>query len=204
MGKVEQNKKLKKETLLSSAYDLFLSKGPENTSISEICEKAGVAKGTFYLYYRNKKDIEQELIIKHSEAIIISVLKKLQNENVTEFSDKIIYIANSIINYLNDNREFLKFIDKNLSKGLFSKVLDNTLIKNSDETIFDYKGIYYDMIEESGYRFNDPDMLLYLVVELVGSTVNTSVLYNVPCDIETIKPHLFSAIKAIIESQKEI
>ena len=48
MKKVEQNKMLKKEALLESAYELFTTLGFHKTSISDIASGAGVAKGTFY------------------------------------------------------------------------------------------------------------------------------------------------------------
>ena len=49
MGRVEENKKKKKEALFRTAYELFTTKGINSTAISDIVEKAGVAKGTFYL-----------------------------------------------------------------------------------------------------------------------------------------------------------
>lgn len=33
---------------MKTAYELFLNKGYENTSIDEIIAKAGIAKGTYY------------------------------------------------------------------------------------------------------------------------------------------------------------
>ena len=50
MGKIDEKKKKKKEALLNTAYELFTTKGLNSTAISDIVEKAGVAKGTFYLY----------------------------------------------------------------------------------------------------------------------------------------------------------
>ena len=57
MGKVDENKKKKKEALFNTAYELFTTKGINATAISDIVEKAGVAKGTFYLYFKDKYDI---------------------------------------------------------------------------------------------------------------------------------------------------
>ena len=54
MGKIEVNKKQKKESLLNTAFSLFTSKGFQKTSISDIVDNAGVAKGTFYLYFSDK------------------------------------------------------------------------------------------------------------------------------------------------------
>lgn len=54
MGKLEENKKRKKQLLLDSSFDLFMKKGWLETTISDIVKQANVAKGTFYLYYKDK------------------------------------------------------------------------------------------------------------------------------------------------------
>ena len=41
----------RKQELLKIAYKMFLSKGYENTSVDEIIEEAGIAKGTYYYYF---------------------------------------------------------------------------------------------------------------------------------------------------------
>ena len=40
MGKIDNNKKYKKETLLNTAFDLFTTKGINKTSISDIVDNA--------------------------------------------------------------------------------------------------------------------------------------------------------------------
>lgn len=57
LKKAALKKKQKKESLLNTAFELFLTKGLAKTTISDIVEKAGVAKGTFYLYFKDKYDI---------------------------------------------------------------------------------------------------------------------------------------------------
>ena len=57
MGKLELNKKRKKSALYNTAFELFTTKGLAKTTISDIVENAGVAKGTFYLYFKDKYDI---------------------------------------------------------------------------------------------------------------------------------------------------
>ena len=51
MSKVDENKQQKRESLLDSAFQLFIEHGFSKTSISDIVHNAGVAKGTFYLYF---------------------------------------------------------------------------------------------------------------------------------------------------------
>lgn len=49
-----------KEKLFSTAVGLIKEKGYASVTVSEICEQAGVAKGTFYVHYTSKEDIIRE------------------------------------------------------------------------------------------------------------------------------------------------
>ena len=62
MGKLELNKKKKKDALFNTAFELFTTKGLTKTTISDIVDQAGVAKGTFYLYFKDKYDIRNKLV----------------------------------------------------------------------------------------------------------------------------------------------
>ena len=53
MGKALENKLKKRTALLDSAYELFTTMGFTKTTIRDIASKAGVAKGTFYLYFKD-------------------------------------------------------------------------------------------------------------------------------------------------------
>ena len=58
MKKGEKRKKM----LLKIAYDMFLTNGYENTSVDEIIEKAQIAKGTYYYYFKSKEQMLEEII----------------------------------------------------------------------------------------------------------------------------------------------
>ena len=69
MGKAYQNKLKKRAALLDSAYELFSTKGIAKTTIREIADNAGVAKGTFYLYYTDKSDILDALVSAKAKSV---------------------------------------------------------------------------------------------------------------------------------------
>ena len=50
-----------RKEILNAAQHLFISKGYEETSISDIMEMAGGAKGMFYRCFGSKEDVRQDL-----------------------------------------------------------------------------------------------------------------------------------------------
>lgn len=50
-----------KSEILKAAQELFLSRGYDNTSIADIMELVGGAKGMFYRFFQSKEEVMQEL-----------------------------------------------------------------------------------------------------------------------------------------------
>lgn len=50
-----------KREILTAAKELFLSKGYEETSVSDIMERAGGAKGMFYRFFESKEEVMHAL-----------------------------------------------------------------------------------------------------------------------------------------------
>ena len=52
----------RREAILAAALDEFSSRGFEAARLDDVARRAGVAKGTIYLYFRDKENLFQELI----------------------------------------------------------------------------------------------------------------------------------------------
>ena len=194
MGKAEQNKKLKMENLLNTSFELFTSKGLNKTSISDIVEKAGVAKGTFYLYFKDKYDIRNRLIAHKSSLLFMEAYKALQDAKIEGFEDRFIFIIDYVLDELAANKGLLAFIYKDLSWAVFKKAL-TTPVSHDD---VDFGEVYRNMLDESGFKFRDPEVMLFLIIELAGSTGYSSIMYDDPVSLSELKPHLEAAVKSII------
>jgi AcrR family transcriptional regulator len=199
MGKVDTNKKLKENSLLRTAFEFFTTKGFSKTSITDIVSKAGVAKGTFYLYFKDKYDIRNKLISHKSSQLFKTAVSELGSElNSLSFEDKLIKIIDNIINQLNENQSLLTFISKNLSWGIFKNAITTPV---SDDDV-NFSEIYQNMLEESPNGFRDPEIMLFMIIELVSSTCYSAILYKEPCSLAKLKPYLYDSIRLII-SQHE-
>jgi AcrR family transcriptional regulator len=199
--KKDELKNEKENRLLNAGFKLFMEKDIKNTSIQDIVDEANVAKGTFYLYFKDKYELRDILIAKKSMALFSEAIHSLRNNHIENFSDQIIFVINYIVDEFSKSPLLLKFIYKNLSWGIYSKtvlkIYENN--KNSNDSMV---SLFLNGIKENNIKLKNPDVTLYMIVELVGSTCFNSILYNEPLPIEEFKPYLYELIKNLLDQKK--
>lgn len=195
MGKVDENKQQKEDALFRSAYNLFMSNGISKTSIHDIVQDAGVAKGTFYLYFKDKFEIRDRLIARTAEKLFKAANTELKKVNVPKFEDKIIFIVDYVLEQMKKNKAVLRFVSKNLSWGVFRAAIEQkeeaTGVKNLLEEL---------LAECPDVHIEAPDTMLFLIIELASSASYSTILDNDPVSYEELKPYLNASIRAIIKS----
>lgn len=197
MGILEQ-KNEKENRLLDTAFKLFTEKGIKATSIQEIVDNANVAKGTFYLYFKDKYEIRDVLIAKKSKKLFTDALTKMRKNYIKDFADQIIFIINYVIDELSKNQLLLKFISKNLSWGVYNETilkLYNKQEKTEDGLYF----LFLKGVEENHIDLKNPKVTLFMIIELVSSTCFDSILYQNPLPIEEYKPYLYDVIRDLLK-----
>ena len=188
-----------KETrLLDTAFKLFTEKGLKDTSIQDIVDNADVGKGTFYLYFKDKYEIRDILIIKKSRKLFNDALTALRKKkDINKLEDQIIFIIDHVINALKRNHLLLKFISKNLSWGAYSQTVNKLYEdnENNDDGIYQ---LFLKGIKENNIKLKNPEVTLFMIIELVSSTCFNSILYKEPLPIEDYKPFLYDTIRKLI------
>lgn len=197
-SKVLENKKNKKNALLKSAFDLFTKTDIHSVSVQDIVKQAGVAKGTFYLYFKDKYQARDVLIQNEAMRLFNNAHLELEKNDIQDFEDAVVYIINQVLLQLENNPIILKFIERNLSWGIFHEHLQNTIEGNTLDLVSNFRSL----AEKNGYYFDRPEVVLYIIIETVGSTCYNSILYNQPLPIKEFKPYLFQSIRAILRSYK--
>lgn len=198
MGKVDDNKRQKRERLLNKAYELFTTKGFTNTSISDIVENADVAKGTFYLYFKDKYDLKDKLVEYKTQELFLVANTSLEENNIHGLEEQLIFIIDFIVEKLRNDEGLLRLISKNLIMGALRQTLIST--EKRDNEVYNN---FLKLVENDEYEYNDIDVLLFTVVELAGSTCFNSIIYNEPLPLDEYKPYLYRTVRLIIDSYRK-
>ena len=196
---IQIKKNAKENRLLEAAYKEFTTKGVNNTSIQDIVASAGVAKGTFYLYFKDKYDLQNKLITKKSRELFNDALKELANNYITSFADQLIFVINHVIDYLKNEPILINFISKDLSLGFYSDKLSN-LLENKALGVND---VFMEAIKKNKVKLKNPEVTLFMIIELVSSTCFTSISKNYPLSIEEYKPYLNKMITKMIYADEK-
>lgn len=189
----------KEERLLDEGFKLFTTKGLKNTSIQDIVNKANVAKGTFYLYFKDKYELHDILIMKKSKKLFNDALNSLNKSNVTDFVDQIIYIVDYVIDELVKDPILIQFIAKDLAWGVFNKTILELYSREEAEED-GLVSLFLTGVEENNIKLDNPQVSLFMIIELVSSTCFTSILYSEPLPIKEYKPFLHKEIKKILQN----
>ncbi len=80
MGRIKSDNREKYELLRSAALDLFYEQGIGRTTVAQIAARAGVAKGTFYLYFPTKERLVEELFLYCLQRSVAACAEGLEAE----------------------------------------------------------------------------------------------------------------------------
>ena len=67
-----RRKEARPEEITSAALDLFVERGFANTRLVDVASRAGVSKGTLYLYFANKEDLFKAVL---REALVARLME---------------------------------------------------------------------------------------------------------------------------------
>ncbi len=74
MNRIVKDAEVRRNEILDTAQNLFYSKGYEQTSVQDIIDAVGIAKGTFYHYFRSKQHMLDAMI----DRILLQTIQTLE------------------------------------------------------------------------------------------------------------------------------
>ncbi len=195
MSKVSDNKVSKQARILEAAYKLFCDKTVNSTAIDDVVRYAGVAKGTFYLYFKDKYDLLDQIIIRKTSNVVVEAYKELiRARSVREMTaiEQLLFFTDYMIDFMKSNRKLTALIDKNMA-ACFRAVSE---IDNRD--FIDAINEFVEMFSNKGFTRDEAIRTLYIVTDMIGSACCDAVLYESPCSVDELRPTIHRLIEKML------
>ena len=119
MGTTERRKREKeqrKDDIIHAAEKVFFMKGFDNSTMDDVATEAELSKGTVYLYFRNKYELEFAIGLKGFE-ILARKLKRAIRKNNTG-AENILSFARTYIRFSSEYADYFNTIVKFESSGI--------------------------------------------------------------------------------------
>lgn len=195
------NKKIeKKMRILNTAFALFQQNTVGATAIDDIVKSAGIARGTFYLYFKDKSDLLEQIILYKSTECMRTMMKNVlarTKEEQLSFPELARVILNEYINFLIDHRDVLMVLTKNISSCL------RGLPEFYDKEIEYYYGILIEKMKEYGFEESRAHKTVFIVSDMIGSICSDAIMVGKPFGINEIRDSVIDAALLILRNGDE-
>lgn len=192
MDKITKKKNEKYTKILDTALGLFEKNGTHLVSIDEIVKGAGVAKGTFYLYFKDRYDLISTLIIEKASKYMSLLSDEYKPRDFGDVSTSVRHYIEYISDFLQKNKTLCILIEKNLNTCV------NAVAQTKESPIKElYEKIFSELIN-CGVAEAEARAKLYLYIELIVSSCCNAIIRETPYTIEELKPHLCQIIESSI------
>ena len=183
--------KNRKDEILSVAYNLFITKGYDNTSVDEIIEKVNIAKGTFYYYFTSKEEMLDEVINKMINEEIIEAKKVVLMPIPIE--QKVVGIVTSLrpksnelnivetLNNDNNIKMHMKYNKRIIDEDTI--ILKDVVLEGIDKGVFNCTNIEEriklllkmsnDTFDDNNFTNKDVEVSIDMVEKLLGANPGT-------------------------------
>lgn len=116
--------------VLRHAKRIFARKGYHRTNVADIISRARIARGTFYLYFQNKKDLFEELLEQVLTELASRILRLRVGPESPDPVEQLRANLRRVVTYVLDERELTDIL-LNHSTG-FDRDLDEKILNFYD------------------------------------------------------------------------
>ena len=200
MSNIEEKKNIKRTRIIDAASKLFLDKSFALTAVDDVVKAAGVAKGTFYLYFKDKYDLLNQIVTYKGAEVLRSGVEALIEKDVREelpLTEKVLFLADYIADYLSQHKDLTALVNKNLTYCF------KYFTSGEKEEFSEIADMFISQFVREGYSENEAKMTLYIITDLIGCVCCDAILGTGPFSLEEIKPLMKKAISDILEAKRD-
>lgn len=96
-----EHKNLRKSQIIGAALKVFCEKGFANTSVDDVCKKAGVSHGLFYHYFDSKNSLFHEVMMQKRRVIHDDLL--IEIDSISSCRDKLKVLINAFFDNMKND-----------------------------------------------------------------------------------------------------
>lgn len=186
----------KKALIMDAAVRVFEEKGLEKTSVRDIMKEAGFGLGTFYLYYDDKNDLKERMVLDMAMDIIYCAEERVTGEDL---NDRFISFVDYIMDYLIAHPFELDLLSKNITWALYADIENDQRLSDADSTLKFMLNRYQNLFS-ANYSEAQQLYILAMTFEIVISTCRSALMDESNLTIDQMKPVLFAVIKKIFKN----
>jgi AcrR family transcriptional regulator len=162
------------QELLDAAAALFVEKGYQRTTVQDILDRVGVAKGTFYHYFEAKVDLLHELAERFMETMNEELSIIAVREGCSAM-DKLRLITELSRSYTNHDRKlYTRMILKALYMEENLELRHHLLQVTRRKTAGIVGGIFRQGVEEGTFTMSDPENTALILMMMDGAVDDTA------------------------------
>jgi len=110
MVRITKDPEIRRLELIETALELFRENGCEQTSVSDIVKKVGVAQGTFYYYFKSKDDILSAVIDHYLREHLERMVRQLIADDTINATQKLQMVIDASLSLKRGERDFVEFL----------------------------------------------------------------------------------------------
>lgn len=160
--------------ILAAAVKVFASKGVSNATVSDIASAAGVAKGTFYLYFESKEALLAALKERFVDDMVSRALAMHERVGVEDWWAIVDDTVDTFVDYTLENRDMIQVIAQDMVTPGTSSILVECERKMDE--IF-AAGIRAG-VEAGAYRTEDPGTTASLLRHAIHGLLERAILFD--------------------------
>ncbi len=192
----------KKTKILESALKLYSEKGSKNTSVEDIAKKAGIGKGTIYLYFKSKEDIFIESVI-YAFSQWGKVLKE-ELEKIDSYEKRLEFYIEKNILMLSKSKEIANIFVAEFPTFL-SLIIQRNKVKKSylyNQRIMFLKSIIENGVKNGEFKEVDSEIFSQILVGAINSFFAKRLLLKEKTQKNEIKRFISMIMQIIIKEDK--
>jgi AcrR family transcriptional regulator len=167
----------RKQELLSAARELFLQHGYAGTSVAAIVRAAGVAQGTFYLYFKSKEHLLGRMRADVLGAYVQAFEKNLQGDAPAD--ERLLASIERLLGAMRRHRDLVRVFRQAAS----GEQTERIWIQGRETLAEPLGSLLQQGIDSGHFVVDDPQMTAYLVLGLFDDLFYEALVYKKPASI---------------------